>query len=462
MFEHIQWDTGSLAALLAALLTVLIGLRRQFERVRAEEAEKQSARITILEHERSRLEDLLREIRGRLLAEEERSSSLAIELASVRARSESERAAALEKLELLTRTERQLRETFSSLSEEALGRNHVALVELAREVLNAHHVSAETELEHKRKAVEGLVGPLGEQIGQLGEAIGNLERKREGAYERLSEQVRQMVASGNDLRRETGHLARALRAPQVRGRWGELQLRRVVELAGMVDHCDFFEQVSLRSAEGELRRPDLIVRLPGGRQVVVDAKAPLSGYLDALEAGEGSEAATKALREHARQLRQHVGQLASKAYSEQLQESPEFVVLFLPGEAFFSAALSADSDLIEDAAARNVVIATPTTLIALLKTVALGWQQQAVSKDARNVIASAKELHARLCIFAQHLEGIRKGLETAVGGYNAAVGSYRTRVAPSVRRLEEFGSMAVEPLEPPKTLENLIDGATPG
>ncbi|SRR5579875_140256 len=295
-------------------------------------------------------------------------------------------------------------------------------------------------LEQRERAVEQLLAPLQEQLGRVGDQLQALDRDRREARGRLEAQLRALAETGERLRSETGALVTALRKPNARGQWGQMQLRKVVELAGMVKHCDFTEQAPLGSAEGPLR-PDLIVNLPGGKQVVVDAKAPLQGVLDAYEAREQAER-ERHLREHAAQLRRHVRALAEKAYWADLDTAPDFVVLFLPGEHLYGAALEADPTLIEDAMARRVLIATPTTLVAMLRAVAYGWQQERVAESARAVAELGRELHTRLAKLAGLLATLGTRLNATVRAYNEAVGSYEARVIPGARRLAEHGAGA--------------------
>jgi DNA recombination protein RmuC len=269
-----------------------------------------------------------------------------------------------------------------------------------------------------------------------------MEQTRAGAYSELREQVRSLGDAQNLLRTEASNLVRALRAPQVRGRWGEVQLKRVVELAGMAEHCDFTEQHSVDSEDGRLR-PDLVVRLPGGRTVVVDAKAPLSAYLEAVEATDEVHRSAL-LVDHARQVREHVMALSRKSYWEQLRPTPEFVVLFLPGESFFSAALEQDRDLIEAGAERRVILATPTTLISLLKAVSYGWKQETVAANAERVAELGRELHKRVSDLAGHVARLGKHLAGSVESYNAFVGSLESRVLPTARRFRELEAAGAE------------------
>jgi DNA recombination protein RmuC len=279
--------------------------------------------------------------------------------------------------------------------------------------------------------------PIADALARMDAQLQRLERDRMQARGALDEQLRALASGQERLRSETGALVAALRQPHTRGRWGELQLKRVVELAGMTAHCDFVEQPSVATDDGPLR-PDLVVQLPGGRQVIVDAKAPLHAFLDAYEA-EDETTRTAALAGHARLLREHVRRLSAKAYWDQFEAAPDFVFLFLPGEHFYTAALEADPSLLEEGARQSVLIATPTTLIALLRAVAYGWQQERVAEDARAVAQLGRELHRRLETFAEHLQRLGTRLRGAVGAYNEAVGSFEHRVLPGARRLAEHG-----------------------
>lgn len=299
----------------------------------------------------------------------------------------------------------------------------------------------------RRSSAPDLLEPVRESLNRFDTHVRELESSRQYAYGELRQQVRGLAESQERLRSETGRLASALRAPTVRGRWGEVQLRRVVELAGMVEHCDFLEQPTLDGEDGR-QRPDMVVTLPGGRRIVVDAKAPLHHYLEALEAEDPGER-RDGLREHARQVRAHIARLSAKSYWSRFDDAPEFVVLFLPGEAFFSAALEQDPDLIEAGADDRVILATPTTLIALLRSVAFGWRQEQVADNARAVSELGRELHGRLVTLAGHLDGVGKNLDRAVRGYNDAVGSLESRVLVSARRFSELGAVGDEELEEP-------------
>lgn len=294
----------------------------------------------------------------------------------------------------------------------------------------------------RRQAVADLLAPLREQLGRTEAGLAQLERSRHTAHTELREQVRQLADAQRQLQAETRNLATALHSPTTRGQWGELQLRRVVELAGMVEHCDFEAQVRVDGADG-VQRPDLVVHLPGGRQVVVDAKVPLQAFL-AAAAAEGEDERRAHLRAHGRQLRAHVDALAKKAYWRQFASSPELVVAFVPGDALLAAALEHDPGLLEHALASDVLLATPTTLVALLRSIAFGWQHQALAANAQQVRHLGRELYRRLAAFADHVDRLGRGLAGAVGAYNAAVGSLERSVLPQARRFTELGVVADE------------------
>jgi DNA recombination protein RmuC len=296
--------------------------------------------------------------------------------------------------------------------------------------------------ERRAQSVDALVEPIHASLRRVDEQLAALDRDRAHARGALEQQIAQLVDSQERLRGETAALVAALRQPQTRGRWGELQLRRVVEMAGMLAHCDFTEQQSVDSGDG-LLRPDLVVHLPGGKHVVVDAKAPLHAFLEAYEARDET-ARTRALAQHARLLREHVNRLSAKAYWSQFPTAPDFVFLFLPGEHFYTAALEADPTLLEEGVRQSVLIATPTTLIALLRAVAYGWQQETVAESARAVAELGRELHGRLATFAGHLDRVGARLRGAVGAYNEAVGSFDSRVLPSARRFADHGVVSAE------------------
>ena len=368
--------------------------------------------------------------RGRWLAE---TAQLHEQAAGLNVQLEQERRSGDERRQLMVAAEKQLADAFNSLSAQALARNNQAFLDLATQNLSRFQEAAKGDLAERQLAVEGLVKPLSEELAKLAGQTQALEKARAESYGQLSEQVRNLFGAQQELKQETGRLVSALRRPEVRGRWGEVQLKRVVEMAGMLDHCDFFEQ----ETSGDGRRPDMLVRLPGGKTVVLDSKAPVTAYLEAVEA-EHEDARGRALTRFVQHVRTHIQQLAAKSYWDQFEQSPEFVVMFLPGEAFFSAALQQDPELIEYASAQKVILATPTTLLALLKAVYYGWRQEALADNARQVSELGALLYERLAKLGEHWNSVGKNLGQAVKAYNDATGSLETRVMVTARKFEEL------------------------
>lgn len=354
-------------------------------------------------------------------------------------------------LSAATEGKKQLGDAFGSVASDVLKRNSEDFLRLARENLGTHQTEARADLEKRQQAITELLKPINETLKNTDRQIQAIEKERRQAYGSLSENLRQVAETQQNLRSETHNLVSALRRPEVRGQWGEMSLRRLAELAGMVNRCDFYEQETRDGDNGRMR-PDMIVRMPDKRELIVDAKTPLYAYLEAIEATTDEDRRNK-LKHHAIKVRERMRELAAKAYWEQFDNSPDLVVLYIPGEQFLSAALEHDPILLEDAFANKVILATPTTLIALLRAVAFGWRQQHLADNAENIRKLGEDMYKRVATFTGHLSRLGRSLGQTIGHYNKAVGSLEHQILPAARRFPEMGVNAKKELEEPSAID---------
>lgn len=391
-----------------------------------------------------------------------RADDLGRQLAAADARLSSESELHTRTTAMLTQSEAQVRAAVESASRLALDANSETFLKLAREVFGRDQAVAGAELEKREKAIAQLVEPIHKALAKQEEQAQAMERERRESVGKLTGQLESLVNVQALLQRETRNLSTALRRPEVRGRWGEITLRRVVELAGMADRCDFDEQVNVETSDRSVVRPDLVVRMPDSRSIVVDAKTPLDAYMDAVEAPD-DDARRTSLARHAMQVEQRVRELGQKSYWEQFEQSPEFAVLFLPGDQFLAAALAERPDLLDTALKQRIVITTPSTLMALLKVIAYGWRQNAVTENAKEIRKTGEDVHRSLTTFVTHLQKVGSSLGKAVEAYNASIGSFERNVMPKARRFPELGVTADAPLQPIDPIEELVrrPAATP-
>lgn len=466
-FEFANFDVfnGVSLVIAAAALVVLaaLGARVGAERRRVASLREEIAGLRPRVERLSEVQQALDETRARLETVGQEKVALESQLETLRESHEA-------RLEELRGVKKELEEKFSSLASNVLKSNSERFLELVSERFEKHKETAEKDLTRRQTAIQELVKPLNEKLGKFDERIDQIEKARNEAYGAIKAQVLELANGQQTLGRETRRLVQALRAPKTRGRWGEMQLRQVFEMAGMTEHVDYVSESTVDTDEGA-RRPDAIVNIPGGKSIVIDAKTPLEAYLAALEA-DSPDAQNEQITRHASQVRQHVKHLSSKAYHESISTTPDFVVMFIPGETFVSAAAEADPGLIEYAFDRKVLIATPTTLMALIKAIAYGWQQEKMAENATEVQRLAKELYDRLGTFAEHLNKVGGSLRQSVENYNRAVGSLEGRVLPSARRFEALGVVAeqknlttptsVEQEPRPFTASELVGGGADG
>lgn len=410
----------------------------------AAKAAAAGARAEELEKRIAQLDDALAARERELADARQHAGEMSERLVRATAELDGERRSAAERLKLMEQAEHTMREAFASVSAEALRANNQSFLQLAKTSLGEFQKQASVELDHRQQTIDGLVKPLHDTLGQVNAKLQEVEKDRASASSRLGEQLQTLATS-------TSNLERALQTPHVRGGWGEIQLRRVVELAGMIDHCDFTEKTTAQTGDRRLV-PDMVVKLPGGRHIIVDAKVPYVAYRQAVETRDDAERVAR-LKEHAGQVKAHMTELGSRGYWAQFQPAPEFVFMFLPGEGYFSAALQHDAGLIEFGVGQRVIPASPLTLIALLRAVAYGWQQERIARNAEAVSNLGRELYERIWRLAGHLDDLSKGLTRTVDAYNRTVGTIESRVLVTARRFKELGVSAPEEIPETTTVE---------
>jgi DNA recombination protein RmuC len=425
---------------------------RAEEIARRSAAEEQTKRIPVLESQMAETRERLDATSIRLVELEKQKSELTTTL-------EKDREALVEKVQLVDDAKKQLSGMFAEVSAVALQSNNQQFMDLAKQTLEGFQKGARADLEQRQKTIADLVSPVKLSLDKVDLKIQEMEIARAGAYEGLKQQVMTLAVTEQGLRTETSNLVKALRSPKVRGVWGEMQLRRVIELAGMLEHCDFVEQDSIATEQG-LLRPDVLIRMPGGKTVVVDSKAPLEAYLEAI-ALDDDIARNLKLKDHARQVRNHITALGKKSYSDAFQTTPDYVVLFVPGEAFYTAAIDQDPALIEYGLEKGVVLAAPTTLIALLKAVAYGWKEESLKENALKISELGRDLYARLVKMGGHVAKLGRALGNAVESYNGTVGSLENRVLVTARKFKDLSvtncnAAAIEQLEPIERVPRLL------